>query len=383
MISGCSLFPWRTSMPFYAQISLCSFVAVIGVLLINTAFKEVRAGEYCHQVLPGKRPFYLDHDYPKGSLIDDPPHAWTTKNFSCDLVYIKIPKCGSTTVAGIARHVGHSRGLQGIMTDFRQEQGALQGCRVFSDHEHLSELPIKNDINTALVFSFLREPRSRMLSSIKEKKGRHNVTIIATEKQLHLCLKADGEGRQQQKFLKNALTIESNMMSLYVDIVHRLTLSVQNKSFNRHRPIHFIGLLERLNESLVALAMLANLNLTDVLYLNALKVSSEDPRKTLEPHTIERAQKITNSDEFRDINQLDFRLYEWANQSLQLTIDSLQPQFSKTLAQFEHMLSVVQTACPPRHYSAKEKRKHCYFQNMGCGYPCLLETVRRNGWKPL
>lgn len=126
MISGCSLFPWRTSMPFYAQISLCSFVAVIGVLLINTAFKEVRAGEYCHQVLPGKRPFYLDHDYPKGSLIDDPPHAWclhhqaeliyiyssvprTTKNFSCDLVYIKIPKCGSTTVAGIARHVGHSR----------------------------------------------------------------------------------------------------------------------------------------------------------------------------------------------------------------------------------------------------------------------------------
>jgi len=159
---------------------------------------------------------------------------------------------------------------------------------------------------------------------------------------------------------------------------------------------NFIALTERMDESLVALAILMNIKLTDVLVMPS-KSSSNDseyyfheddqtcyklkpsPRKL--PTEIE---EYYNSEEWRARNYGDYLLHEAVSQSLDLTIESIgKTVFEDALTEYRRLSKVALMECASQVYmpcsSTGEPQielstESCYTKDLGCAHQCVDEV---------
>ena len=153
----------------------------------------------------------------------------------------------------------------------------------------------------------------------------------------------------------------------------------------------FIGVSERLHESLVAVAMLLNIPLADVLHLGS-KVSG-GYKLTTDPlgcdwlqHTFitPEMQEVLDSPEWHESIKNDVLLYEAVNRSLDLTIDRLgRKEFEKNLVLYERAIQEVKKRCLSRVImpcSANGiftplESTDCIYEDMGCGNTCLDDVA--------
>lgn len=173
----------------------------------------------------------------------------------------------------------------------------------------------------------------------------------------------------------------------------------------------FLMVTDRLVESLVVLSLLTNLPLTSLVTLSSKQSGSwylavKKNNKIANANTLQKDQlkcipltppvdtlgvkTFFASDDWKIRHQVDRLLYAVANQSLDATIATWQPDlFEKQYRTFLELQQRVQRACggggrknANSSYSyapcsadgqvqLERSQQHCYARDFGCGYPCI------------
>jgi hypothetical protein len=153
----------------------------------------------------------------------------------------------------------------------------------------------------------------------------------------------------------------------------------------------FLMVVERIEESLTALALLTGLRLGDVLTPSSAKVAGDYRlqrigRKKGQCHYQRKGkmsdgvQRYFNSDEWLAVNYADEVLYKAANASLDLTIERLgRDRFDVALAEYRRLQKKVTEHCGQRLGSGctedghviETQQEECYDRDFGCGYRCV------------
>ena len=200
---------------------------------------------------------------------------------------------------------------------------------------------------------------------------------------------------------------DHNFQSQYLDLPHQteiednknssITTTAVDRIINGY---DFLAVNERMDESLVVLAMLAQIPLADVVVFSS-KVSGDYATHGTEFRGYVGCMKVTKkwttpkideyiAGDYRIVNKDDYLLYNAAQRSLDKTIDALGRQrveenvkLLKSLQQqnVEQCATKVTMRCPEPEDPGM-KRKHirlagrsCYFNDIGCGHACTEEVL--------
>jgi hypothetical protein len=291
-----------------------------------------------------------------------------------NLVYIKVPKTGSSTAGGVNRRIAAHHNLSGVFTDFvwiaeNGEPGA------WSDHGRMSQ-PESNHSTSGqpnqitlerlealempyLIWSIIRDPSKRALSIVywgATLRGNATLTTKYKLKQLELIKNQQFEYLQPEK---------------------SSTLDETIKFYN------FLGLTDRYDESLVALAMTMKVPLTDVLYVTAKNTSAgarniQGNTPIVQPPLEEEDQEVLDylEGDFKKNNEIDYELFERINKTLDSLIAA--NKLEDAIAEFTTTLSGVQKICTPDYADAAYMGDltNCYSRDQGCAYECIDEQSK-------
>jgi len=161
--------------------------------------------------------------------------------------------------------------------------------------------------------------------------------------------------------------------------------------------MNFIGLVERMNESLVLLQLMLDLHPSDVAIVASSKMAGDymifdaDKKAGCQRLGYKRdifpgAQQFLESDEWKQLTKIEYMLYDAVNRSIDHTIDTVigRDRFNNALEEFEKVQQEVTEYCKDRVQSEctangtvvpEEQRSKCYTDSgrLGCGYECLDE----------
>lgn len=162
----------------------------------------------------------------------------------------------------------------------------------------------------------------------------------------------------------------------------------------------FIGIVERFDESLVAMQLLLGLETSDILYIatntrhqfQRVKISrgNYNCRKPLDWETDILAdptlqEYVLNNPEWIAQNYGDYILYHAASQSLDRTIFQIGLDvFAYELKKFRRLLKETQEMCHPKFPCSEtgedqsaESESDCFSGNVGCGGACLDSIAQK------
>ena len=152
----------------------------------------------------------------------------------------------------------------------------------------------------------------------------------------------------------------------------------------------FIAITERMDESIVALQLILNLTIADVLYLNAKRQGEFDDGGYRQECVRVQASFVspgmreyfTTSDEWKIMTHVDTLLHQAANRSLDLTIEQSigRERFDTALRKFRHAQQVIQKHCFHKArfpcssrgiYQPAVAYHDCLWHDSGCGKSCI------------
>ena len=154
----------------------------------------------------------------------------------------------------------------------------------------------------------------------------------------------------------------------------------------------FLGIVERMDESLVLLSCILDIPVSDVLYTNAkvaggymIKSKESECRQIGTHRPLEPViQAFLDSDEWSEIMKFDNLLYDAVNRSIDYTIEHVigQNKFDVKMKEFlaakdkvdEHCTHKFMPKCNSNGTKIpKDQQSKCYEGDVGCGYECLDE----------
>mmetsp|Transcript_46510 Transcript_46510/g.95128 ORF Transcript_46510/g.95128 Transcript_46510/m.95128 type:complete len:294 (-) Transcript_46510:130-1011(-) len=274
------------------------------------------------------------------------------------------------------------------MISARHRKDSAHVCRVEAQHSARRPRDLRNrDRKHSFLWTFVRDPAKRAISSV-----------------FHLKISRDGLAPTDTNIIAH-LRNSDNQMTRYTTTTGRRGLEefpsaanvsqtgdsgrMQREVKGRLVDYDFIGVVERQDESLVVLRLLLGLDAGDILY-HSSKISGEyDARcvKIQKSFISPGVAAFLSSDEWLARNEADYMLFAAANRSLDATIDKLGRQaFEAALAEHHALMALAQTECadkivPPcskdGHNQRKASMNNCYWNDNGCGYPCLDEVSKR------
>lgn len=146
----------------------------------------------------------------------------------------------------------------------------------------------------------------------------------------------------------------------------------------------FIGITERMNESLVVLKLLLDLEYNDILYLSSKRSGGCMPNR--EPGSCMCVEKSVLTDGMRAYLESeewqrkifwDNAVYAAAHRSLDRTIDALGGELvTEQLIEFERRLAIATEVCegetvfPCDSEGVFSEETSCLHSDAGCGYDC-------------
>lgn len=141
----------------------------------------------------------------------------------------------------------------------------------------------------------------------------------------------------------------------------------------------FIGLVEREDESLVAMVLLWGLNIKDVLYVSSKSFGSyDDIGFFIFPAVVSPRTEAFIANDFQNKNSLDFMLYDQVNERLDDTIKKLGDKFHTELEKFQSMRKRANYKCHAianfdkrSGQPTKPADRNCLWNDNGCAYRCL------------
>jgi hypothetical protein len=311
------------------------------------------------------------------------------------LMLVKIPKGASSSSAGVALRISHRYGNAAVRW---HHQRASEGKWSYRRRH-----PTKS-----FLFTTVRDPAARAVSSMffhYISNGKSNTTDDAIINMLkhntdpHYGATSKGQGgftlqyASLEKIPKNsAWTPENATLVLNPDQVQE---NVQQIVHN----YDFLIVVERMDESLVALALTMGIRLGDVLVTSS-KVAGSNYHysnrkgkgwvctKTVKSFVSLAAKEYLESDEWYARNYGDYLLHATANKSLDLTIDRLgRERFEQALAEFRRLKALETKVCAPHVQlpcsehgipQVDKAQKNCYHSgrfDFGCGYQCIDEML--------
>jgi hypothetical protein len=333
------------------------------------------------------------------------------------LMYIKIDKASSSTLAGINIRLAHKVGAKS------QVEGGV--CSHSKEHfrawTRLSQVELLQESSAnprqyqhqqlqprPLLWTFLRDPAQRAMSHY-----------------FHFFVSRHGYGVHQYHLLKSFLESMKNFQLQYVMIPpHPLGASTNLDAILMQVASHpssvslaflddvvlqhynFIGLVERFDESLAVMKLLWKLDVGDLMVISAKESGNYDDGRyqnkcirivrssdydgdSKAQRVLQRIQEFLGTEFLHD--NLDYALYQAVNKSLDKTIAVLgTDRVEQTVRDLQRLRELVEAKCQDATVfpcskngtrQMEESARNCYWFDSGCGYPCvdqLLESHPKN-----
>jgi Sulfotransferase family len=329
------------------------------------------------------------------------------------LLLVKVPKAASSTSAGVALRILH-------MLQCRDVQWMHRRATEYSDR----------DKHASFIFTTVRDPASRAVSSIFfhivsriEMSGSASgsnqtsttgggMAVSAAGVSDALVLKAlkentgdhygaisAGQGGFQLRYTSFQDIPEHSAWNPDHPALVLDPQQVERRVQETLAEYSFVIVTERMDESLVCLALLMGVDVGTVLvtsskvagsrYHLARKAGQSQPQclPTVKSTISKRVQTYLDSDEWRASNYGDYLLWMGANASLDRTIEALgRERFDAAMREYTRLRDLEQRVCAPHvvfpcsdsgvpqtHLS----KASCYLRNydFGCGFKCIDEML--------
>ena len=329
----------------------------------------------------------------------DPEGGKHAKTMNTGLLFCKPTKVAGSTAAGVHLRIARNA------ADRQHRNFPI--CRNQWQHGPVRKR-FSNRIKTkSLLWTILRDPTRRLVSLF-----------------YHFHVSRRGVKATAANFRKIILQEEKQKRSMYLDWVSFVrgsnhTAMIESILYD----YDFVAVTERMDESIVALAILWGIPLADVLYFSA-----KSPEKNggydgggagacfpiLKGEIVPGMQEVIDSEEFQSMIRWDRIAHQLANRSLDKTIDETigRERFNHVYARFRHAMKVAQERCEPEviapctgggifhHKSSsplvlpqedddernttwhqflgqarREESTDCLARDSGCGYMCLDDVA--------
>ena len=309
--------------------------------------------------------------------------TWCDGSGKSDGIYlVKNPKTASSTSAGVALRISHR-----------------QSCdRVRYNHAHAVKYEDRPQ-NQSYMFTTIRDPASRAISRVfwgfKERIRNITNTDELVLKKLEDkrgqpgCI-SDGQGGFQLRYLAPVRIAPNSFWSPLTpskvqnlqELIHLIKKTMAHYDF--------ILVTERMDESLVAMALLMGLDVGDVLGISSKVAASSffyngnHCKPLTKGFRSQKVQEYFDSPIWRAQNFGDYLLHRLAANALDRTISEQigQERFHKALAKYQKLKSLGEKLCAPNAKfpcSSDGKPqlgvsgKSCYIagKDFGCGYRCI------------
>ena len=380
----------------------------------SDAFSPVDSGQEgaYWPIIPDEHWNFMPRVYPPWNSTT---HSWCGDEADYDnhtqagLIYAKVHKAASSTLAGVTLRVAENYGRRrrpnrNTTNDNGENDDATASSSCATQYHHANSTDYhERDRTRSFMYSSIRHPASRAVSWVFYVKSGKQGPV--REKQVLAALRAGyyfpPGGRTNEAQRKNRYHREAGAQVGFMHTGIRLKKpmwSAEDPTKLRDLPLaiarvaevmsqyDLIMIVERLHESLVVFQLLLGLETSDILYLSAKQSGAyalSGPSTELVCHHIPKSFITPNiaahlsSSAWYARNYEDYLLYKAANRSLDLTIDSLGRQrFEEALATYEKMMKEAKvceneaiTPCTSEGVYLNET--DCYERDFGCGYPCL------------
>ena len=348
------------------------------VMLTDSGKKKKKSHEHIQSLRPGLpiskemvRVFpYFNYSFPCFPAED----GWNTLPVQKvgtrrGFLYVKARKAGSSTVAGVALRIARSIA--------QKRHLSTPVCQVRYNHPMASKLKYKDRIKAeSFLWSILREPTRRFVSEffhfgfsrnfIQPTVSNIRKYMLETKPSIH------------NYYLRWLAVDKPFDYPIDFPNIPRFITSIISE-------YDFLGISERLDESLVALQMILNLTTSDILYLSS-KVNGgwddgiyRNQCYYIFPSYISDGMKnyFQNSEEWYNFSVGDDLLYRAVNASLEKTIAYLGNDFAKNLRIYRWALKKADMACrqnvsfPCTEGGKRNLENDCMVWDSGCGMECL------------
>lgn len=294
------------------------------------------------------------------------------------LLLVKVPKAASSTAAGLTLRIANQT-----------------GCAV--EFEHREGIKYAERHAKSFLLGTVRKPAARAFSMayffiIAP------LNITPSDKNVIRSLNRRRGGKTQGKggYMFRYMSLQPILTRFWKPTepthVHNETLLMDYMQdiFNVY---DFITVVERMDESLTALALVTGLDLGDVLSMSA-KVSGEyklarsgenegQCSKSIKGKMSKGVKQYFESKAWLAMNYADYVLYEAANCSLDLTIERIgRDRFDRALADFRRLEAKAMQLCGDHLGSGCTgdgvalPETTCYVRDFGCGYKCVDAMLR-------
>ena len=256
------------------------------------------------------------------------------------LLHIKVPKAGSSTLAGINLRMARNH----LPADSYNRSAF---CAATFNHFRAWDLSVKQrSLTESYLWTFVRDSTKRIVS--------HFFFRVVTRMEIEPTY---------NNFIKYLNGQYSNFDTSQISFVSTRKLQMRELSnrSNMKKVVQeiiddcdFIGIHERFDESLVVLRFLLGLSAGDIMYLSSKVNGGCDDgavkRKCykIKPSFIEPKMKTYfDSNEWKEKNAVINMIYEAANRSLERTIDQVigRPNFDKAFIEDMYLKSLVHKIC--------------------------------------
>mmetsp|Transcript_69040 Transcript_69040/g.140381 ORF Transcript_69040/g.140381 Transcript_69040/m.140381 type:complete len:450 (-) Transcript_69040:800-2149(-) len=346
------------------------------------------------------------HPFPCGRLEDE--HAMrgglsATEGF----FYVKEIEASSSVFMSVAARIARNRGKRQLEQQARQQKpgtdGAVGADASGTTHNNNAETTTAgkmcttrlvskrarryNDrsVDKSFLWSVVREPVSRLVS-----KYYHYAHIERTD-----------DTWQNTLFRSQNYVLNSEIQDYGY---YFRSLAVQRK-INPYEKEHeadtrellesydFLGVSERMDESLAVLKIILNLDLRDVIHLpkpratpkNSTKGNidyyenwrKKECRPVPKPEVTTGMKQWFHSEEFEAYIEADVIFYKAVNASLDRTISELGPELvEKTVKQIRWAQKAAEEECRSVRFPCSSEGEFqietdCFFSDIGCGNDCL------------
>jgi hypothetical protein len=310
---------------------------------------------------------------------DDPKHyskPVSLPHVHQGFLFMKLMKTGGSTAAGVNIRIMKQVALLQTNTEVATDPH-FQYCQGRFEHAWGYEmLAGSQDRARRFAWTVLRDPTQRAISQF-----------------FHFEVSRQNSGHSDFVFQKYLWSEKKRLSNYYLQVLNdeMTTVSEANATFIVNKILsdyNFVGITERMDETLVALMLILDVPMITILYLKAKSSGGYDDGGTgtcvyIQPSHLSAGMKdFFDHPRWKEVVKWDNLLYQAANRSLDLTIARLGfSRFQENLSQFRHALQLAQDRClrqqvfPCTSSGQKNRKKSCLWKDSGCGHDCLDEVA--------
>ena len=316
-------------------------------------------------------------------LENAPWNAETTQYTptSTGLIFISPYKTGSTTATGIQLRMSRNLARQ-----YRQDGM----CQVRYRHNEVHRLVPQRQRDKSLLWTIVRDPTTRVVSQFFYELS-ENWYRPPSDDNFKAYLLSPHE---DPTLIRNHYIgrFAAQKVNFTAEAVAQMDVPGTVQSIFEN--MDFVAVMERMDESLVAMSLLFNIDLGDLLYLKGNKVAGEFSRHArhdtcnyiLKSFVSDGMKRFFASDLWQKMIYWDRVFHVVANRSLDLTIEKLgRDRFEAHLQKFKEAEQRAKELCVPHAKLPCDSggRFHndtdCLFLDAGCANDCLDQIAQEMG----